>query len=103
MKVRRKDIGKKKRVSQRQDNREKLGVKVAKIYICVCVRMFVCICTYMCVGIYMTTSICVYMCRYMCACRYTCIYVCEYIYVYMYIQRIEMKKKQAMKERRSAV
>lgn len=40
MEVRRKDTEKKKRVSQRQDNREKLGVKVVKIHICVCMCVY---------------------------------------------------------------
>lgn len=73
MEVRRKDIGKKKRVSQRQDNREKLGVKVAKIYICVCVH----VCMYMHI----------YVCRYLYDYKYMCIYVyihvCIGIHAYM--------------------
>lgn len=79
MEVRRKDTEKKKRVSQREDNREKLGVKVVKIHICVyvCMHMYI----YKCMYIYD----CKYMCIYVYTHMYTCVSIHAYIYIFMYM------------------
>jgi hypothetical protein len=55
------------------------------MYVCMCVRMYVC---YVCVYVhimYVFMSVCVYVCMYMCVCMYiymsVCVFVCIYIYM----------------------
>ena len=60
-----------------------------RIYVCICMYMYVCTYACMYVCMYVCTYVCLYVCMYVCLCMYACICVCmymkDYLYVYMHM------------------
>ena len=57
-------------------------------YVCMYVRMYVCVCVYVCmhVRMYVCMYVRMYVCLRMYACTYVCMYVCMCVYVCMYVR-----------------
>ena len=53
------------------------------MYVCVCMRVWVCLCVRVCVHVYvyMCVCTCVFVCVYVCACVYECVCVCVGVHV----------------------
>ena len=51
------------------------------MYLCIHVRMYLCICVYEC--IYVRTYVCMCVCMCVCVCTYVCTYIYTYVHTYI--------------------
>jgi len=77
-------------LEQRLNDLKGIGVYVCaciRVYVCVHVYVYICVCMYACIRDYMCKYVCMYTCVYVCVCAhvyvYICMCVCACIRVYM--------------------